>query len=108
MSDSTPTEQSQGLSDNEAENLALAAAEAIKRLVPERKVLRDQLEVQARETKRLRDHVALLRDNYRKLANELIAQLKLVDNLEAEPEPPAAAAQLHWLHAEPQKWSGGS
>ena len=35
MSDSTPTEQSQGLSDNEAENLALAAAEAIKRLVRE-------------------------------------------------------------------------
>jgi hypothetical protein len=106
MSDSTSTEQSQALTDNEAENLALAAAEAIKRLVRERRMLRDQLAAQARETKRLRDHVALLRDNYRKLANELIAQLKLIDNLESEPEPPAGAAQLHWLHTEHQKWSG--
>jgi hypothetical protein len=52
--------------------------------------------------------VALLRDSYRKLANELIAQVKLVDNLEAEPEPPAAAAQLHWLYTEHQKCGRGS
>ena len=75
MSDSPPSiEQSQALSDTEAENLALAAADAIKRLVRERQVLRDQLTAQARETKRVREHVTLLRDNYRKLANELIAQ----------------------------------
>src|SRR5512147_2135222 len=105
MSDSPPfAEQNQAPSDSEAENLALAAADAIKRLVRERQVLRDQLAAQAREIKRLRDHIALLRDNYRKLANELIAQLKLVDNLETEPQSPAAA-QLHWLHAEHQKWS---
>jgi septal ring factor EnvC (AmiA/AmiB activator) len=107
MSDPPPsTEQSQVLSDNEAETLALAAAEAIKRLVRERQVLRDQFAAQAHETQRLREHVAVLRDNYRKLANELIAQLKLVDQLDAKPESPASATQLHWLHAEQQKWSG--
>jgi septal ring factor EnvC (AmiA/AmiB activator) len=107
MSDPPPsTEQSQALSDNEAETLALAAAEAIKRLVRERQVLRDQLAAQARETQRLRDHVTVLRDNYRKLANELIAQLKLLDQLDTGPESPGSATQLHWLHAEQQKWSG--
>jgi hypothetical protein len=106
MSDSPPSaEQNQALSDNEAENLALAAAEAIRRLVHERQALREQLTVQAREIRRLREHVALLRDNYRKLASELITQLKLVEKLDGEAEPPAEAAQLHWLHTEQQKWS---
>jgi predicted nuclease with TOPRIM domain len=106
MSDSPPSaEQNQALSDNEAENLALVAAEAIKRLVRERQALREQLAVQARDIRRLREHVSLLRDNYRKLANELIAQLKLVEKLDVEPQSPAEAAQLHWLHAEQQKWS---
>jgi phage shock protein A len=106
MSDSPPSaEQNQALSDNEAENLALTAAEAIKRLVRERQVLRDQLAAQARETNRLREHVMVLRDNYRKFANELIAQLKLVEKLDREAGAPSEAAELHWLHAEQQKWS---
>jgi phage shock protein A len=105
MSDpAPPAEQNQALLDNEAENLALAAAEAIRHLIRERQGFRDQLASQAREIKRLREHVMLLRDNYRKLANELIAQLKLVEKLDSESEPPAEAAQLHWLHAEQQKW----
>lgn len=62
-------------SDEEMERLALAAAEAIKCLIAERKVLRQ-------EVARLREHVALIRNSYRKLANELIAQLQLVDSLE--------------------------
>jgi hypothetical protein len=106
MSDSPPaTEQNQALSEDEAENLAIAAAEAIRLLVRERQALREQLAVQAREIRQLREHVALLRDNYRKLANDLIAQLKLVDKLDEEPPPPAEATQLHWLRAEQQKWS---
>ena len=54
---------------------------------------------------RLREHVMVLRDDYRKLANELIAQLKQVENLGGEAESPSEAAELHWLHAEQQKWS---
>jgi len=106
MSDSPPSaQQDQALLENDAENLALAAAEAIKHLVRERQALRDQLAVQALEIKRLREHGTLLRDNYRKLANELIAQLKLAEELDGKTEPPAEAAELHWLHAEQQKWS---
>jgi hypothetical protein len=106
MSDpAPPADQNQALLDNEAENVALAAAEAIKHLVRERQGFRDQLAYQAREIKRLREHVMLLRDSYRKLANELIAQLKLVEKFDAEAEMPADPGQLHWLHAEQQKWS---
>ena len=98
-------EQNQALLDNDAENVALAAAEAIRHLVRERQALRDQLAAQAREMQRLREHVTVLRDNYRRLANELIAQLKLLEKLDGEAEPPSEAAELHWLHAEQQKWS---
>jgi phage shock protein A len=106
MSDSAPpTEQNQTLLDNDAENVALAAAEAIKHLIRERHGFRDQIASQAREIKQLREQVMLLRDSYRKFANELIAQLKLIEKLNGEAEMPADAGQLHWLHTEQQKWS---
>jgi hypothetical protein len=66
----------------ETERLALAAAEAIKRLVAERNALRSRVTVLDRELLRLLDHFTLIRNSYRKLANELITQLQFVDKLE--------------------------
>ena len=48
-----------------------------------------------------RDHFTLIRDSYRKLANELITQLQLVDKLDSEVAPSGPAA-LHWLRGEQQ------
>ena len=78
--------------------MALAAAEAIKRLVAERSALRSRVTVLERELLRLRDHFT-----YRKLANELITQLQLVDKLDSEvAQAPSGPAELHWLRGEQQ------
>jgi hypothetical protein len=58
--------------------LALAAAEAIKRLIAKRNALRSCVTVLERELLRLRHHFTLIRDSYRKLAIDLITQLQLV------------------------------
>jgi FMN phosphatase YigB (HAD superfamily) len=63
-------------SDEETERLALAAVEAIKRLIAERNALRQ-------EVIRLRDHVTLIRNSYRRLANELVTQLQLIDRFDS-------------------------
>lgn len=60
--------------------LALAAARAIQRLVAERNALRSQTVAQARELTRLRRHATLIRDSYRKLTSEFIAQLQHMDS----------------------------
>jgi chromosome segregation ATPase len=93
--------------DEETERLALAAADAIKRLIAERNALRSVLTNQERELVRLRDHVTLIRNSYRRLANELITQLQLIDNIDGEvAEKPAGPGELHWLRGEQQKQSG--
>jgi len=85
MNDVAPNAQADPLhSDEETVQLALAATEAIKRLVAERNALRSRLTSREHELTRLREHVALIRDSYRRLANELIAQLKLVDSFDSE------------------------
>jgi hypothetical protein len=40
------------------------------------------------------------------LANELITQLQLIDNIDGATEKPAGPAELHWLRGEQQKQSG--
>jgi len=96
MSDAAPNAQlDQFHSDAETERLALAAAEAIKRLVAERNALRTRVTVLERELLRLRDHFTLIRDSYRKLANELITQLQLVDKLDSEvAQAPGGAGRI--------------
>jgi hypothetical protein len=85
LSDDAPNAQADPLhSDEETDQLVLAAAEAIKRLIAERNALRSRLISREREVTRLRDHVTLIRDSYRRLANELITQLELVDNFDSE------------------------
>ena len=78
MSAGTPNNSSDSLiSDEEADRLALGAAEAINRLVAERNALRN-------EVTRLRVHVAAIRESYRKLATELLTQVQLIENLESD------------------------
>jgi hypothetical protein len=71
-------------SDDETVQLALAAAEAIKRLVAERATLRNLLAAKEAEVARLRDHIGKIRDSYGRLANELASQIELVDKLESD------------------------
>jgi hypothetical protein len=84
MSDEAPNAQADPRSDEETEQLALAAIEAIKRLIAERNALRGLANTQERELIRLRDHVNLIRNSYRRLANELVTQLELVDSFGSE------------------------
>ena len=71
-------------SDDEMVQLALAAAEAIKRLVAERAALRNLLAGKEAEVARLRDHIGKIRDSYGRLANELASQIELVDKIESD------------------------
>ena len=74
-------------SDEETDRLALAAVEAIKRLIAERNALRH-------EAARLRDHVTLIRNSYRRLANELVTQLQLVDSFESDAQRTAGLVEF--------------
>jgi|RhiMethySRZTD1v2_1073278.scaffolds.fasta_scaffold439064_1 hypothetical protein len=78
-----------GQSNSERENdrLILAAAEALKKLVTDRRLLRDTVIAQERELVRLRTsnaelwrHVALIRNSYRRLAAEFSRQLQGIDS----------------------------
>jgi hypothetical protein len=74
-------------SDQEGERLVLAAAEAIRNLVADRRSLRETVAAQERELIRLRAsnaelwrHVAMIRDSYRRLATEFFTQLQRMDS----------------------------
>jgi predicted nuclease with TOPRIM domain len=83
MSDDTAETQADALaSDDETAKLALAAAEAIRRLISERNTLRSRLTSHEHELRRLREHIVLIRNSYRRLANELVTQLELVDKFD--------------------------
>jgi hypothetical protein len=67
----------------EDERLALAAANAIQRLIAERNALRDQAADQKRELLRVYRQVALIRDSYRRLTLEFVTQLQHIDSVVA-------------------------
>jgi hypothetical protein len=74
-------------SDQEGERLVLAAAEAIRNLVADRRSLRETVAAQERELIRVRAnnaelwrHVGLIRDSYRRLATEFFTQLQRMDS----------------------------
>jgi hypothetical protein len=92
-------------SDEETEKLALAAVEAIKRLITERHALRGWLAAKERELARLHERFTLVRESYQKLANELVTQLQLFERLEREEARSTASAELHWLRGEQQNRS---
>jgi len=62
------------------ERLALAAAAAIHRLIAERNAFRGQAVAHARELTRLRHHITLIRDSYRRLASEFVTRLQHMDS----------------------------
>ncbi len=95
-------ELDQTQSDDETEKLALAAVDAITRLVAERHALRGDLAAKERELTHLRERFILVRDSYRKLANELVTQLQLFERLEKEEARTSGGAELYWLRTEPR------
>ena len=89
-------------SDDETERLAVAAVDAIKRLIAERHALRGKLVAKEHELTRLRERFILVRDSYRKLANELVTQLQLFEKLERDEARASTGAELRWLRTEPR------
>jgi len=89
-------------SDDEVDKLALAAVDAINRLIAERHSLRSELVAKESEVKRVHKRFILVRDSYRKLANELVAQLQLFERLEREEARESGGAELYWLRGEPR------
>lgn len=59
--------------------LLLASANAIQRLVAERKALLERVATLENELRFLRQRTSLVHDSYRKLTDEFVAQFKLID-----------------------------
>ena len=77
------------VTDSDIESWALSAVGAIERFIAERNALRERVRSQDRELSLLREHVSLMRNSYRRLANEFVTELEIVDNLVPE------TTQLH-------------
>ena len=79
--------------ERDIELVLLASAGAIQRLVAERNALRSRADAQERELTRLRRHVTLFHDSYRRLTTEFVTQFQLIDsavsNFVGEPTEPA-------------------
>ena len=105
MSDSAQKTRDQHDQD---ELLALAAADAIKRLIAERNALRDQSAAQGQELQRLKQYVRLIRDSYRRLTYEFATQLQNLDQTVSEVLPESAATSgLTTPTNEKQDWRSG-
>ncbi len=66
--------------EQDMELVLLASAGAIQRLIAERNELRSRAETQESELTRLRRHVGLVHDSYRRLTTEFVTQFQLIDN----------------------------
>jgi len=79
-------------SEQDIELVLLASAGAIQRLIAERNELRSRAETQESELTRLRRHVGLVHDSYRRLTSEFVTQFQLIDNavsnFVSEPDKP--------------------
>ena len=60
--------------------LLLASANAIQRLVAERRALRDRVATLENELRSLRTQVTVVHDSYRTLTEEFVTQFKLIDS----------------------------
>jgi hypothetical protein len=78
-------------SNQDIELWLLAGAGAIQQLIAERNALRSRANALERELTRLRQHVTLIHDSYRRLTTEYVTQFQLIDsavsNFIREPEP---------------------
>jgi hypothetical protein len=61
--------------------LLLASANAIQRLIAERKALLERIGMLENELSLLRQRTNLVRDSYRKLTDEFVTQFKLIDTV---------------------------
>ena len=84
------------VTDSDIESWALSAVSAIERFIAERNALRERVRAQDRELSLLREHLSLVRNSYRRLANEFVTQLEIVDNLVPE------TTQLHERQKPPE------
>jgi hypothetical protein len=67
-------------SNQDVELLLLAGAQAIQRLIAERDTFRSRADAQQRELTRLRRHLNLIHESYRRLTTEYVTQFQLIDN----------------------------
>ena len=110
MSDATPEAQIGQLdSDRDIERLALAASEAIQRLIAERHALRSHAGAQERELMRLRAtneelrrQITLICDSYMRLTTDFFTQVQHVD--ESIRKIVQAATASEGSRAPPRKW----
>ena len=84
----------------DVERMLLEAANAIQRLIAERRALRHRVDALESELARLRERTTLIHDSYRRLATEFNTQLQLLDsevnNLFREPtQSPGARPAEH-------------
>jgi hypothetical protein len=77
--------------------LLLASANAIQRLVAERKALLERVEALENELRFLRQRTTLVHDSYRQLTNEFVAQFKLIDTAVSNLFKESAAAATEQL-----------
>jgi hypothetical protein len=77
----------------EDERLALAAAEAIQRLIAERNTLREHAAAQNRELERVYRQIRLIRDSYRRLTLEFVTQLQHIDSVMGDVFPDSNGAE---------------
>ena len=68
------------VTDSDIESWALSAVGAVERFIAERNALRERVRSQDRELL----FCVSMRNSYRRLANEFVTQLEIVDNLVAE------------------------
>jgi hypothetical protein len=68
----------------DVERLLLEAANAIQRLISERDELRRRVDTLEREAANLRERTTLIQDSYRRLTNEVVTQLQLLDSSTGE------------------------
>ena len=71
------------VTDSDIESWALSAVGAIERFIAERNALRERVRSQDRELL-FCVSMSVMRNSYRRLANEFVTQLEIVDNLVAE------------------------
>jgi len=90
--------------ERDIELVLLASAGAIQRLVAERNALRSRADAQERELTRLRHHVTLFHDSYRRLTTEFVTQFQLIDSAVSDfIREPTEPTGTHLAEQEPAK-----
>ena len=99
MSEAAEKPTPRPISEQDIEVL-LASANAIQRLIDERKALRSRVDTLERELARLGHQTRVIVNNYRRLATEYISQFKLIDSQVSDllREQPSESAE--WSSAE--------